>query len=77
MPLSDNFFGPGKKKVNITSAGMHKSRLVPKNHKKLNKNYCKIFVWCKVAKIGENCFFLNLKIIFSADSQALSRICGT
>ena len=70
MPLSDNFFGPvhyvlpGKKKINITSAGLHQSRLVPKNHKKLNKNYRKIFVWCKVAKIGENVFFLNLKIIF-------------
>ena len=45
------------KKINITSAGLHQSRLVPKNHKKLNKNFCKIFVWCKVAKIGENVFF--------------------
>ena len=54
-----------KKKINITSAGLHQSRLVSKNHKKLNINCHKIFVWCKVAKMGEKVFFLlNLRIIF-------------
>ena len=52
------------KKINITSAGLHQSRLVPKNHKKLNKNYHKIFVLCKVAKICKNGFFSQSEIHF-------------
>ena len=68
MPLSDKFLDQCTMsflvKKNITSADLHQSRLVPKNHKKLNKNYCKIFVWCKVAKIGENGFFSQSKNYF-------------
>ena len=70
MALFGNFFGPlhyvlhGEKIWNATSAGLQQSRLVPKNHKKLNKNCHNFFVCCKVAKMGENGFFLNLKIIF-------------
>ena len=70
MALFGNFFGPlhyvlhGEKIWNATSAGLQQSRLVPKNHKKLNKNCHNFFVCCKVAKMGEKVFFLNLKIIF-------------
>jgi len=47
MALSGNFFGPvqyvlhGEKIKKVTFAGLLKSGLVPKNHKKLNKNLVK------------------------------------
>ena len=50
------FFGPvyyvfhGEKIQNVTLAGLLKSRLVPKNHKKLNKKCGKIFRLSKVAR---------------------------
>ena len=54
--ISGNFYSalqgviPGKKVQNITSDALLKSRLVPKNHKKINKKYCKIFRLSKVAR---------------------------
>ena len=56
MTLSGNNFGPvhyvlpGEKKINVTWAGLLKSRLIPKNNEKKNrKKYRKIIRLSKVA----------------------------